>query len=111
MSLRVCTECTTPFAHTLDACPHCGHSDYVWDHQLPDGWQYANETGRKELVTHTFNSLSAEDINDAVAPAPLERPKDSDSRAKWAEYAVTIQPDAIEEIGQMTKADLITTFG
>jgi hypothetical protein len=31
MALNVCAECTTQFAAELDACPHCGGTDFQED--------------------------------------------------------------------------------
>lgn len=48
--MKVCTECTTAYAHVLDQCPNCTATGHVWDYQLPDGWHVADDTTRKSLI-------------------------------------------------------------
>lgn len=108
---KICAECTTGYAHTLENCPNCEVETYVWDHQLPDGWRQAVEQERIRLVQERLNELSAEDINDAVAPEQPERPKDSDSTEKWQNFAIALAPNQAEEIRGMKRDDLKQAFG
>ena len=31
--LKVCDECGTRYAPDLEACPHCGSEDFLWNYE------------------------------------------------------------------------------
>jgi len=137
MSLKVCGNCTTAYAHSLEECPNCQASQFVMQHELPDNYRELIEQGQLNVTkdsdtvhvsvvedtafnpTGTDHGPGEEAPNeespgvDDSAPVP-QRPKDSASAAEWKAYARAVSTNTDEEnerIESLTRGELIRFYG
>lgn len=100
MTLKVCRECKSRPAHSLDTCPQCNSpigkhgENFLWDHEVD-------------------NML---DVAAAVEAVSMSRPKDSDNVGVWRKYGVALveaagNPDDAPDVNTMDKPSLIELFG
>lgn len=100
MTLKVCRQCKSRPAHSLDKCPQCGSpldnhgENFLWDHEVD-------------------NMLDAAAAVEAIG---MSRPKDSDNLTVWRKYAVEVvqaagNPHEAPDVKKLDKDELIELFG
>jgi hypothetical protein len=112
--LKVCKNCTTKVAHSLDECPQCTApiaehpAQFVWDHELTD------EDQNLIAEVQDAENAGAEDLPKDWTPPP--RPADSATAGEWKAYAEAVLREGVDpedwpDVANMTKAQLIKEFG
>lgn len=111
---KVCRECTTEYAHSLEQCPHCSKTDFVWSTELPDGWRALIDSATATLEDILAEQQEKKAVQEEIVVEGLQRPADSADKSTWLTYArkvlVANDQDATV-LDTMTKADLIAVVG
>lgn len=114
--LKVCLQCTCEYAHSLEQCPNCTHTEFVWNTDLPDGWRQLLDTHKATLADIVAQQKEGT-AKEFGRVEPMERPKDSDSAEKWKAFARNecvrkdIPHNEWPDIANMTRNELVKAFG
>lgn len=112
--LKVCKECTTAYAASLEQCPHCRHTEYVWNTDLPDGWRELIDSATTTLEDILAGEEEKKAVKAEVQEEGLQRPADSADKGTWFNYAKKVllaSDQPIDGLDTMTKPDLIALVG